>query len=312
MTMEKTKKLFSIVVPIYGNEKNIPITIPYFVDHLNLFPNYDVEIIMVCDGSPDNSFEEMKKMRERYPGVVRIASFTRNFGQGAAIHCGMDLARGDVIGVISCDMQDPFELFTEMLSSWEEGYKLVIAARKERKEHGASVLGSKLLHHLIHRFIDHRYPVGGFDFFLVDKEVSESFRQIDAANGALQMALIWLGYKYKCISYVRRERKEGKSGYKFWRKLTIVLGFFTTYSPILSQFWGFLGIALGALGFLGTIVFLILFSSGHVAATWVLLWVILFCTGIILCAVASVGEYAWRIYDNTKHRPRYVLECKYD
>ncbi len=309
---EGKKKLFSVVVPVYGNEKNIPITIPYFVSKLDLFPKYDVEIILVCDGSPDNSFEEMKKMHERYPGLIRIASFTRNFGQGPAIHCGMKMARGDVIGVISCDMQDPFELFADMLAAWEEGYKFVIATRMSRNEHGICTSMSKLLHKLANKYIDSRYPVGGFDFFLIDRVVVEPFCGMDTANGMIQMVLIWLGYKYKAIEYVRQERKTGKSGYGLWKKITIAIGLFTTYSPILSQIWGFLGGAMGAIGGLAFIVLLILQACGHQLGVALIISFLAFCTGLILCAAAALGEYIWRAFDNTKRRPRYVLDEMYD
>ena len=305
---DENKKLFSIVVPVYGNEKNIPITIPYFIDNLSLFPNYDVEIILVCDGSPDNSFEEMKKVHALYPGVVKIVSFTRNFGQGAAIHCGLDLAKGDVIGVISCDMQDPFELFAEMLAAWEDGYKLVIASRKDRKDGGVGAESSKLLHRIIHRFIDTRYPKGGFDFFLLDRDVARQFCEIDAANGYTQMVLIWLGYKYKNIEYVREKRTQGKSGYKFWRKLTIVISLFTTYTTFLSQIWAFVGAAFAGIGFVAFLITLILSLCGHSVATGLILSFIALCTGVLLCATSALGEYIWRIFDNSKHRPRYVID----
>ena len=115
------KSLFSVVIPIYGNEKNLPITVPYIIEHLELFENYRVEVIMVNDGSPDNSWEVMKKYQSEYPDLIKIASLSRNFGQMACIHAGMDLAKGDVIGVISADMQEPFELFADMLKEWEKG-----------------------------------------------------------------------------------------------------------------------------------------------------------------------------------------------
>ena len=80
------KSLFSVVIPIYGNEKNLPITVPYIIEHLELFENYRVEVIMVIDGSPDNSWEVMKKYQSEYPDLIKIASLSRNFGQMACIN----------------------------------------------------------------------------------------------------------------------------------------------------------------------------------------------------------------------------------
>ena len=129
--MNKNNKKFSIILPIYGNEENLPVTIPYIIERLNLFPNYNIEIIMVCDGSPDNSYDIMKEYQEKYPELIKIAKFTRNYGQGAAVNCGISLAEGDVLGIISADLQDPFELFVDMLKYWERGYKLVVGTRKK-------------------------------------------------------------------------------------------------------------------------------------------------------------------------------------
>ena len=134
------KKLFSIVIPIYKNELNLPITIPEIINAIpTLFADYRVELILVNDGSPDNSYSVMQKYQKEYPDIIRISSFTRNFGQSAAIYHGLSMAKGDVMGVISADLQDPFELFADMLKKWEEGSQLVCAVREDRNEHGLGV-----------------------------------------------------------------------------------------------------------------------------------------------------------------------------
>lgn len=305
-----TKKTFSIVIPVYGNEKNIPITVPYIMEHLSLFPDYNIELIMVCDGSPDNSYELMKEYQEKYPDIIKIACFTRNFGQGAAIHCGMEMASGDVIGVISCDLQDPFELFVEMLSFWKQGYKLVIASRSDRKDIGLSAVGSKIFQKIVHKFINSRYPSGGFDFYLMDKEVAQKFCQIDAPNGSVQMLFLWLGYEYKEITYVRQERSVGKSTWNLGRKIEAAIGLVTTYSTIAVRIFEVLGIILF---FLSMIISCVSIVSAVLLGlkTWCLLLIVIgisgIFTGLLLCSMGILGEYIWRIYDLTKDRPRYII-----
>lgn len=305
-----TKKTFSIVIPVYGNEKNIPITVPYIMEHLSLFPDYNIELIMVCDGSPDNSYELMKEYQEKYPDIIKIACFTRNFGQGAAIHCGMEMASGDVIGVISCDLQDPFELFVEMLSFWKQGYKLVIASRSDRKDIGLSAVGSKIFQKIVHKFINSRYPSGGFDFYLMDKEVAQKFCQIDAPNGSVQMLFLWLGYEYKEITYVRQERSVGKSTWNLGRKIEAAIGLVTTYSTIAVRIFEVLGIILF---FLSMIISCVSIVSAVILGlkTWCLLLIVIgisgIFTGLLLCSMGILGEYIWRTYDLTKDRPRYII-----
>ena len=95
------KKKFSICIPVYKNEKNLPITIPYIIQHLDLFQEFDVEIVMVNDGSPDNSYQVMQEFQKQYPDIIRIATLTRNFGQGACTHCclSMEMCIRDSIGL---------------------------------------------------------------------------------------------------------------------------------------------------------------------------------------------------------------------
>ena len=128
------KKLFSIIIPVYKNEKNLPITVPYILEQLpTLFPQYDIELVLVNDGSPDRSWELMKDFQRQYPETIRIASLIHNFGQGNATACGIRLAKGDAVGVISADLQDPFELFADMLAELERGHDLVCGIREGRE-----------------------------------------------------------------------------------------------------------------------------------------------------------------------------------
>ena len=303
------KKKFSIVIPVYGNEQNLPITIPYIVDHLNLFPNYDVELIFVCDGSPDNSYQLMEEYRRQYPDLIRTVKFTRNFGQGAAVRCGLEIAEGDVIGVISCDLQDPFELFVDMLCEWEQGCKLIIAVRQKRKDKGFGVLCSKLFHSFVHKMIEPRYPSGGFDFYVMDRIVAKAFCQADIPNASTQMLLLWLGYTYKEIPYVRSERAIGKSRWNMTKKINAAIGLVTSFSAFPLRLLGILGVFFMAAGMFGDVYYVISRLCGHVLPMTVL---VLFSEalfmGILLAALWFIGEYMWRVFDLVKNRPRYVIE----
>ena len=207
------KKKFSICIPVYKNEKNLPITIPYIIQHLDLFQEFDVEIVMVNDGSPDNSYQVMQEFQKQYPDIIRIATLTRNFGQGACTHCCLSMAQGDVVGVIAADMQEPLELFVDMLEEWKQGYKLVIASREARNDKGIGIWFSQALHRFIHKYINERYPVGGFDFLVMDREVLDKYLPLDREDAFGQLKLLWLGYEYKELKYTRREREVGKSGW---------------------------------------------------------------------------------------------------
>lgn len=229
------KSLFSVVIPIYGNEKNLPITVPYIIEHLELFENYRVEVIMVNDGSPDNSWEVMKKYQSEYPDLIKIASLSRNFGQMACIHAGMDLAKGDVIGVISADMQEPFELFADMLKEWEKGYKIVAGVRSGRDEKGIYATCASAFHNFIKKHLNPNYPEGGSDFFLMDRSVVSEYLKIDVQYTGGLLIRYWMGYEQKEIPYVRKKREVGKSGFGFLRKIGIAMELIVSNSIILLR-----------------------------------------------------------------------------
>ena len=307
------RKKFSIVIPVYGNEKNLPITIPYIMEHLHLFPAYETEMILVCDGSPDDSWRIMEEFRKQYPEIIRTVKFTRNFGQGAAVRCGLEMATGDVLGVISCDLQDPFELFMDMLAEWEKGYKLVIACRKQREDRGFSVFGSRIFHGIVHRLVEPRYPAGGFDFYLMDREVAEAFCRSDIPNASTQMLLLWLGYEDKKLSYERRERAIGKSRWNMGRKVNAALGLMVSYSVFPLRSLGVLGLLLLATGIAGCVIGLFRACvSGCISLLALVLSSEALFTGILLIAIWIIGEYLWRIFDLVKKRPRYVVEKRGD
>lgn len=304
------KKLFSVVIPIYKNEKNLPITVPFIMENApKLFPDYDFELIMVNDGSPDDSWRVMQEYRRQYPQTIRIASFTRNFGQSAAIYYGLSLARGEAIGVISADLQDPFELFTDMLGKWEAGNMLVCAVRENRDEKGLGVLFSKLTHKMIRRFIDRNYPEGGYDFYLMDHTVRDQLLAVKQKNGQPQVSLLWLGVPTCFVGYTRREREVGKSGWTMSKKIKLFIDIFTTYTYLPLRVISVLGVFMAVAALLYTVYLLIAaFVVARTVPGWNTLAVLItFFSGSILFALGVIGEYLWRILDNVKNEPMYVV-----
>lgn len=305
----KEKKLFSICIPVYKNEKNLPVTIPYIIERLNLFEKYRVEIVMVNDGSPDKSYEVMKEFKKKYPEIIQIATLSRNFGQGACIHACMELAKGDVIGVISADMQDPFELFVDMLQEWEAGYKLVLATREKRQDKGLGKFFSEAVHKFINKFIDKSYPKGGFDFQVMDREVVEKFLKLDRTNALGQVRLLWLGYRYKTISYVRKEREIGKSGWNFKRKISVAFSVLTSYSALPIHLFLGIGVVSSIVFFLLTIVFFVMMVMGITNSIEIgLVLLVLLGIGINMLTTGLIGEYLWCQFEMVKNLPRYVID----
>ena len=305
------KKLFSIIIPVYKNEKNLPITVPYILEQIpTLFPQYDIELVLVNDGSPDRSWELMKDFQRQYPETIRIASLIHNFGQGNATACGIRLAKGDAVGVISADLQDPFELFADMLAELERGHDLVCGIREGREEKGIGVLFSRITHRLIKRFINNQYPAGGFDFYVMNRAAAERFLQVQEKNGSTQLSLLWVSGSVKFIPYVRREREIGTSGWTFSKKIKYFIDTFVSnsYLPLRIMSVGGLVFAGFAFCFSLVVFFMALFTETEVQGWSSLALLITFFSGLILTALGVIGEYLWRIFDEVKARPLYLVD----
>lgn len=312
------KKLFSVVIPVYGSELNLPITVPYIMENYpKLFPEYDFELVLVNDGSPDRSWEIMQNFQKQYPGVIRIASFVRNYGQHAAIAYGFSLARGDFVGVISCDLQDPFELFAEMLKESEKGSEFVGGTRASRDERGVSALCSKITHVLMHKIVSKDYPEGGCDFFVIKREALIRFSKANPKNYNSIIPLLEVCHGITFIPYERRKREIGKSGYNLSKKIYLFISRFVsnTYFPLrLMSVSGFC-FAIIAFIYAAIIVIRFLVHGGDAAVPgWATIVVfITFFSGLILASLGIIGEYLWRIYDFVRDKPLYhVLRAPED
>lgn len=305
-------KTFSIVVPVYQNELNLPTTLPHYVEFARNLEGYEVELICVDDGSTDGSLGILLRFQEENPDIMRVVKLTRNFGQYNALMAGFAVSTGDAVAQITADMQDPIELFDAMLAEWESGNKIVIGERQKREDTGGSVSMSKLFNRLVNRMIDPRFPKEGFDLFLLDREVADKAVEIDEKNSSMQLVILWLGYDFASVPYVRKQRSLGRSSWTFWKKAKRVIDTFVTnsYKPIRAV--SFLGslFAFIATAYAVYRVLLWLFTgyAGEVQGWTSIAVLISFFSGLILFSLGIIGEYMWRIFDNTKRRPLFVID----
>src|SRR4029453_3389898 len=127
-------RLFSIVVPVHQNEANLHETVPKLLALRDRMGDFALELVCVDDGSTDRSFSILSDYTKQHPGVIRVVKLSRNFGQTPAVQAGLRFARGDCVGIISADLQEPHEAFVDMLREWVKGAKFVIGERVEREE----------------------------------------------------------------------------------------------------------------------------------------------------------------------------------
>lgn len=303
-------KSFSIVVPVYYNELNLPDTIPQLVSLAEMMPRYDLELIFVDDGSGDKSLGILLDYQSRYPSLITLIKLTRNFGSMAAIQAGFAIARGDCVGMITADLQDPPELFLEMLDSWEKGIKAIFAVRQDRDEPFLSKFFSNTFYLLVRKLAIADYPNGGFDFFLVDRQVVDELNRIHEKNTNIMTLIYWLGFKPIMIPYVRRRRKKGKSRWTLSKKAKLFVDTFVAFSyfPIRALSVVGLLMSIGSF-FYGMFILLYWLFFGIAVHGYVpIMLVMTFASGIQMSTLGVLGEYLWRTLDEARKRPSFVLD----
>lgn len=302
----------SFVVAVYHNEGALSKTHEkiqrVFSSEL---PQHEYEIVFVDDGSKDGSLKEILSLREQ-DSKVKVLTFTRNFGQMAAMLAGFKEASGDAVINISADLQDPVELIPQMVKKWQEGSETVICYRTDRADTLSAKLFSRLAYGVM-RMSHPQIPPGGFDFVLMDRKVMDAFNAIDVRHRYFQGDLLWTGYRVSFIPYVRLKRTIGKSQYNFGKKLKNFLDAVLDASYLPIRFISLLGLITSGLGVLYSISIAFSWLRGETPfAGWAPIMIaILLVGGLIMVMLGVIGEYIWRINEEVRKRPNYLIRDKF-
>jgi len=271
----------------------------------------DWEWIVVDDHSSDATFGVISSISDHDPRVKAVR-FARNFGSHTAISYGLHHAKGDCAIVLAADLQDPPETIPELLDQWREGAQVVWAARGRREgEKKSTIFFSRLYYSLMRRVVGIReMPATGADFFLIDRRVIDAFVQFNESNVSVMALITWMGFRQATITYDKQVRLHGHSGWSLEKKLKLLVDSITsfTYLPIrIMSYFGFI-VALGGFLFAGMIIAERL--SGNPAPGWAsLMVVVLVIGGIQMLMMGVLGEYLWRALDESRRRPRFVIEA---
>jgi len=202
---------YSIIIPVYYNEGSIEKTFNILKEKvISKNKELNCELIFIDDGSKDNSFNEISALKEKYPDLIKVIKFTRNFGQVSAIYAGYQYAKGKCVINISADLQDPPELINEMINyHFRDGYEIVICSRESREERYFKRKTSNIFYKLIKKLSFPNMPSGGFDFVLISDKVKNILLQKKESNPFWQGQILWTGHRTKFIPYKRSEREIG-------------------------------------------------------------------------------------------------------
>lgn len=297
----------SVVIPMYGCRAAVNELHRRLCENLEKLTN-SFEIIMVDDCCPQNSWEEIVKICEKDKRVKGI-HLSRNFGQIKAITAGLDQSRGDWVVVMDCDLQDRPESIIELYNKAQEGYDVVFARRKGRKDTWLTKRLSKLFYKVYDYFTDGNFDSSICNFSISKRKVIDSYCRMREHNRAFVMFVRWLGFNQTAIELKADKRFEGKSSYNLKKKMKMAFEIITSQSnkPLLFSVKVGFFIALLSLIY---IIYLVVrtLAFGDVLIGWTSIMASIYlATGILLCAIGVAGIYIGNIFEEAKNRPIYVI-----
>ena len=271
----------------------------------------EYEIIMINDGSPDNDWEVIKEISSEDKKVKGIC-LSRNFGHQIAVTAGMNSASGDVVIIMDADLQDPPEVIPRFIEKYNEGYHVVYAIRKERKNETLfKKITAKLFYRLLRKMSDVKIPVDTGDFRLISREVNEVLKNMKENNRYIRGLVSWAGFPQTGIEYVREGRFAGETQYTLKKLLKFSLDGLTSFSKKPLEIATLLGFTMSGAAFLFALYVIVakLVFNSHIEKGWSSIAVLIMLVGgIQMIMLGVVGEYIARIYDEAKGRPLYVVK----
>lgn len=306
---KNTSVLLSIIIPMKNESEGLDALFKRL--QASLVPvTAEYEILCVDDGSTDNTFAALSAFARQDPRIKAIR-FSRNFGKEAAMAAALKMARGEAVIPIDADLQDPPELIADMVKSWREGFKVVLATRKTRNSD--TWLKRKTaagFYWLTQKLSNTPIPNNTGDFRLLDRQVVDALNTLPERTRFAKGLFSWVGFKTSVVYFDRPNREKGESRYNYWRLWTYALDGLLAFSTIPLRIWTYLGatIALLSLAYALFIITRTILHGADVPGYASLIVVVLFMGGIQLISLGVIGEYVGRIYEEVKQRPLYVIQ----
>lgn len=307
-----THPLISLIVPCYNEQDVIGLCFTRIVSSIvPLVRDFRFEIFFVNDGSTDKTLAILHELRSEFI-TVHVINLSRNFGKESAMTAGIDYAKGDAVIILDADLQDPPELIKDMIELWQtENADVVYGQRVSRS--GETWL-KKSTAHAFYRVINFisrvNIPRNTGDFRLMSRRAVNALATLREHHRFMKGLFAWIGYKQVPLQYNRAPRAAGRTKWdylKLWNlSLEGITGFSMTPLRMASLFG--LIIALFAFVFGAAIIIRTLISGNDVPGYASLMVMITFLSGIQLVSIGILGEYIGRIFNETKHRPLYLID----
>jgi dolichol-phosphate mannosyltransferase len=305
----------SIIVPCFNEEAVLPRLFSRLSEAAAAW-DVDYEVLCIDDGSRDRTWPLLKEQHAR-DARWRGLSLARNFGHQIAVSAGLYHSTGDAVIIIDADLQDPPEEISRLLAKWREGFEVVFAVRKKRKDPLVKRLLAWGFYRLIQRMAPFKIPADAGDFCLLDRQVVNVIKELPERNRYLRGLRSWCGFRQTSVEFERSARVAGEPQYTFRKSFRLAMDGLFSFSAAPLRLATWLGFWVSTFAFLGAIfTFLLkvfarqfakigLEPGPHGISTVVIS--ILFLGGVQLICIGILGEYIGRIYDEVKGRPLFVI-----
>lgn len=305
------KEIISIVVPCYNEEK----ALPYFYDEIKKVTKkmeyVDFEVILVNDGSNDNTLDIAKKLAEK-DEIIKYVSFSRNFGKEAAMFAGFENSVGDYVAIMDADLQDPPSLLEEMYKTIkEEGYDNVATRRVDRNgEPPIRSFFSRMFYKIINKMSKIEMVDGARDYRLMSRQMVDALLSMKEYNRYSKGLFSFVGFNTKWIEYQNIERVAGETHWSFWKLLIYALEGITAFSTVPLVVSSVIGLVFCLIAVVAIICIIIrTLMLGDPTSGWPsMMCMILFLSGIQLFSMGIIGQYLSKTYLEIKNRPIYIVK----
>ena len=298
----------SCVVPVYNESAGIAAFLRA-LEAAAVALTADVELVVVNDGSSDDSGERIRRVE--LGSRLRYVELSRNFGKEVAIQAGLDVACGDCVVILDADFQHPLELIASMVARWRAGIQMVYAVKRNRAGEGRlkrmAVSGFyRLLSGERH---NPAIPRDAGDFRLMDRKVVNALRALPERDRFMKGLYAWVGFKSEAIEFTPGVRANGHSKFRPLHLISLAATGVTSFSNLPLRWVAGSGvlISLGSLVMAGWLITEKVFFGQPIAGFATIAASIFFFSGVQLLAIGIVGEYVGRIFNEVKQRPRYLV-----
>lgn len=298
----------SLVIPVY-NEGNLIKNSIAIIDEQIKKVTSQYEIIIIDDGSSDNTWIELSELNRQIPNVACI-KLSRNFGKEYALSAGIEQAKGKAVIIMDADLQHPPSLLSEMIQIWrDQNVSIVECVKRDRgKESIRNKVGAKVFYRLLKALTGYNLQ-GASDFKLLDRKVVQAWTQMPEKNLFFRGMTAWVGFKRVSLEFDVAERADGQTKWSLVKLIKLSLSAIVSFTSLPLRLVSIIGIVFFiAAIILGVQTLYHKLNGTAVTGFTTVILLQLIIGSVVMTSLGIIGEYISAIYNEVKGRPRYIIQ----